>query len=336
MPPLVPLSSEFHRVAVLFGGGREHMPVIFISPAVLDAIDAGAAHGDPGLVYYRKELDKKLKAIKTKTHHQKFSQFFEQYSECLTYVLLVKRGLQLERINENPNKSPDFRTVASRPLFFEVKTLDFAAAPHAHDRHGKSSATRVIEKKSSPGIRTEINAIRPHGNATTPFEAIREVIRRIERNYKKDQFAFGPTFLVLPMTRTAIAADACSLASWYTQYRQKNTGHLWAIAANRVSEHFWEEGRIIGQLPDTGILRRRPEIAGIIFISTEWNLIKDTNALDTAFHLHGFWNREWPAAAKLLDTAPIRSKKVLVELCVAYNDTNDTQRAKLARLCSSP
>jgi hypothetical protein len=312
------------------------MPVIFISPAVLDAIDAGAAGGDAGLVYYRKQLDKKLKAIKTKTHHQKFSQFFEQYSECLTYVLLVKRGLQLERINENPNKSPDFRTVEARPLFFEVKTLDFAAAPYAHDRHGKSSATRVIEKKSPPGIQTEINAIRPHGNATTPLEAIREVIPRIERNYKKDQFAFGPTFLVLPMTRTAIVADACSLASWYTRYRQENTGHLWAIAANRISENFLEEGRTIGQLPDTGILRRRPEIAGIIFISTEWNLTKNTNALDTAFRLHGFWNCEWPTTANVTRYRADQIKKVLLELCVAYNDTNDTQRAKLARLCSSP
>jgi hypothetical protein len=36
MPTPSPLRSQFHRVAVLFKGGQEHVPVIFISPAVLD------------------------------------------------------------------------------------------------------------------------------------------------------------------------------------------------------------------------------------------------------------------------------------------------------------
>ena len=36
MPTPIPLRSQFHRVAVLFKGGQEHVPVIFISPAVLD------------------------------------------------------------------------------------------------------------------------------------------------------------------------------------------------------------------------------------------------------------------------------------------------------------
>jgi hypothetical protein len=312
------------------------MPVIFIAPAVLDAIDTGAAKDDPVLAYYRRELEKKLKAIKASTDHQKFSQFFEQYSESLTYLLITERGLRLERMTENSDKSPDFRAVLPHSLFFEVKTLDFAAAPYAHDRHSKSSATKVLEKTKSFGLETTTSAIRPHGNATTPFQAIEEVRSRIERNYKKGQFEYGPTFLVLPLNRTGIEADACSLASWYTQYKLKNTGHLWALAANRAGANYWEEGRAIGKLPDIGILRKRPEVAGIIFIRTEWHLTQDMDALNTAFHLHGFWNREWTSAFGITRYRADKIKKLLIGICHAYNDTNDSQRAKLAKLCPSP
>jgi hypothetical protein len=97
-----------------------------------------------------------------------------------------------------------------------------------------------------------------------------------------------------------------------------------------------QDGRIIGQLADSGILRRRPEIAGIIFIRTEWHLIKGTNALNTAYHLHGFWNREWSIATNVTPYRADKIKKVLVGICVAYNDTNHTRRAKLARLCACP
>ena len=152
MPQFIPLRTQFHRVDVLFKGGHEHTPVIFVSPAVLDAIDAGAANGDPALFHYRRELEKKLKVITAPTHHQTFSQFFEQYSEALTYLLLTKRGSRLERITERPDKSPDFRASTRAPVYFEVKTLDFVAAPYAHERTGKSSATKVLEQKKQRGL----------------------------------------------------------------------------------------------------------------------------------------------------------------------------------------
>ena len=336
MPPLIPLRTQFHRVAVLFRGRQEHMPVIFVSPAVLDAIDTGAANGDPALSNYRRELEKKLKVITAPTHHQGFSQFFEQYSEALAYLLLTRRGLQLERITESPNKSPDFRTSTGAPLYLEVKTLDFAAAPCAHERTGKSTATKVLEQKKQRGLQTTASAIRPHGNARTSFEAIRKVTPRVERNYKPGQFQFGPTFLVLPLNRTAIHADSCSLASWYTQYGFRNTGQLWAVAANRAGEDYWEEGRVVGKLPDTGILRRRTEIAGIIFVRTEWHRTQDPDALDRAFHLQGLWNSQWRTAVGVGRYRADQIKKVLIGVCDAYNDTNDRRRVILARLCPAP
>jgi len=312
------------------------MPVIFVSPAVLDAIDSGATSGDPTLSFYRRKLEANLKAITAIHDHQQFSQFFERYSEALAYLLLTKRGLKLERIAENSDKSPDFRTAASRELFFEVKTLDFAAAPYAHDRHGKSSATKVIDQTKRPGLGSTTSAIRPHGGARTSFEVIREVMPRIERNYKKGQFRLGPTFLVLPLTRTAIQADECSLASWFTQYRRKNTGHLWALAAGRTGDRFLDAGIVVGKLPEPGILRKRAEIAGIIFVTTDWNLARDPLALTKAFQLHGIWNRKWTGPGRFTRHRIEQVKKQFVQVCDAHNDTKDRQRAKLARSCPFP
>lgn len=120
------------------------------------------------------------------------------------------------------------------------------------------------------------------------------------------------------------------------QYGFRNTGHLWAVAANREGEDYWEGGRVVGKLPDTGILRRRTEIAGIIFVWTELNHTRDQDALDNAFHLQGFWNSQWRAAAGVSRYRADQTKRLLIGVCDAYNDTNNRRRAANARLCPAP
>jgi hypothetical protein len=94
------------------------------------------------------------------------------------------------------------------------------------------------------------------------------------------QNAARPTLLVVSLVRLGVPQNASQLR------RRLNidldcgvapSGHLFAIAANQLGDpHFdyssqWFGVRDTGPLSEAGILRDHDEIAGMVFLETEWS-----------------------------------------------------------------
>jgi hypothetical protein len=124
---------------------------------------------------------------------------------------------------------------------------------------------------------------------------------QIAANVKMGQFSEAPTFLVVPMIRTAVRqrGEELTRTRYDAHLGGRVTGHLWAIAAAPLGEHFHDATRHspaadLGPLSRAGIFVDFPFVAGMIFIHTEWNELGNADfALpfpDRAFRTFGIWN----------------------------------------------
>lgn len=295
---LLPVIQEINN----YGG---NFISIFLSRSVVEEIDERGAQADATLDDKRTRMRRIIQRGKWPYDPNAFNALFEIYHEALFYLLADGRGVALTGIPEKQLPTPDFETVAQPKESFEIKTIDFAGGQFAYELltedalNGRIATEQEAKKR---GIGTSTRVISPHGDAKDTKEAVERVMRQIGGNVKQGQFGQDPTFLVIPMERTALRRRSEELQPTRYDHVMGGTvsGHLWTIAAHKAGEPFLDAtldlpAHDMGALNRAGILRDFPFIRGIIFINTEWNELGsadfvDRTVLAKAYQLLGIWN----------------------------------------------
>jgi hypothetical protein len=293
---LLPIIREINA----YGG---NWTCAFLRRSIVEEIDRLADAGDTTLVAKRARIRDALRRGKWPYDPPAFNAIFETYHEALFYLVSASRGV-LIGIPEGGASTPDFATRSDFKEHFEVKTIDFAGGQHAYKPITEGGLDEKIKAEAEArrrGIGVGTMVLNPHGKATNNREAIEQVMRQIAGNVKAPQFQAAPTFLVLPMIRTALRTRAEDLA---TALRHPVTGatvngHLWTIAAHEVGAPFSSSESTIehdvAPLNQAGVLLDFPFVRGIVFLHTEWNRLPsadiiDPQAVTDAYRLLGIWN----------------------------------------------
>jgi hypothetical protein len=287
--------------------------------------------GDAALRAKRQNIRSLLESGHWPSDFENFNRIFEVYHEALFYILSRRKGVALESIAEAENQTPDFRTARAPIEQFEVKTIDFAGGAHAYEpimEEGLRANIIASEEARRKGMAFTERLIAPDANAKNSLDAIERVMRQIDRNVRIGQFVDRPTFLVVPMIRTALRSRAEELLP----LRQADnlggevSGHLWTIAAHHAGAPFLDatldhSARRLGLLTRVGILGDHRYVRGMIFLHTEWSGLTGSNFHepfpDRAFSLLGIWNNNWEAPLGVSDV-PI-SQSVFRQICDDYS-----------------
>ena len=173
----------------------------------------------------------------------------------------------------------------------------------------------------------------PHGGGVDHTNAVKQTIRKIKGNLKSGQYAARPTLLVVSLARLGISqrlADLRRRRDVDEDCGEAPSGHLFAIAANRLEDsyfdrsHKWFGVRDTGPLDEAGVLLDHPYIAGIVFLQTTWPKIGDLNSIYRGVRFYGVWNCAWEAEA-FTPAQRAEARRVFDRLCDAWNDTFDSQ-----------
>ena len=292
---LLPVLQEISEI-----GGN--FTSILISKGVLAEIERRADDGDETMETYRSEIRHSIDRIASPQDFAGFNAFFEIYHEALFYLIAANRSLSIARIKESSHKTPDFCTVGEIKEAFEVKTIDFSGGQWAYGDITKQGLKRQEEARSrasKKGFGSAVGVVSPHGDARNLLEAVRRVIRQIDGNVKKGQFAEAQTILVVNMARTAITLEADGLKPLYfdADIGEELSGPMWAIAARLAGDCFYYTDRdsvgVVTEILDVaGILRDNTFVRGLIFVDTIWHKLDPPNDEfpSDAFKLFGIWN----------------------------------------------
>lgn len=299
----------------------------FTCRAVIDEIDHLAEAGDIAMKSKHNRLEELLRKGDWPTDHDAFKSIFETYHEALFYILACRRSVQLEHIPEVHHPTPDFRTTSTPIEQFEVKTIDFSGGTRAHRinmEEGLDANVDAAEEAHRTGFGMRARVISPQGDATDSLEAIDRAMAQIGGNVKAKQFNEYPTFLVLPMIRTALRTSAEELCPrrFDGAHGGKVSGHLWTIAAHDCGAEFYDstperKAHCLGDLKRAGILWDYPFIRGIIFLHTQWSSLPGSDSYepfpDPAFGFFGIWNSTYcpPPGVSLTDPA----SSVFAKIC---------------------
>jgi hypothetical protein len=298
----------------------------FISRAVIDEIDRLADLGDATLTAKRGELLHVINRGNWPDDAQSFSALFEIYYEGLFHILASLKGVALRAIPTQKSSTPDFATVQLPTEQFEMKTIDFSGGSFAYApimKDGLVARTEASAVANKSGVGFGVQVVKPHGSAKNIKEAIEKVMSQIGGNVKTGQFQNHPTFLVVPMIRTAIRAQSEELLRIRNVHEWGGdvSGHLWTIAASPLGEHFLDalphhDAADLGPLNRAGILADFPFVAGVIFLDTTWHKLGSADFAapfpPDAFKLHGIWNDDY---VPLDQTAPRTANSAFYRLC---------------------
>jgi hypothetical protein len=308
---------------------------IRIRQPMLDAIDNGAQN-DATLRYVRDKLHDKMQQWSGLQDHGSFSEFFEAYYEGVFYLAAFHRGVMLRSVPAGTNKgnTPDFETIEQPPANFEIKTIDLSDPDRTYNKimaDGLDAKLEAQAQAKRSGIGTAARTIAPHGAAKNFKEVVEQVMKKIDSNIKAGQYQAAPTILVVSTARTSLHQRAEDLRKWlpWPPHQQPSSGHLYAIAARRVDEHFffpsdWTMADL-GPLSRAGILRDYAFIAGLIFLATEGSQSNSPEPVKGVYLLNGIWNADWEKNNPFGPQATVRAKKLFETLCDAWNDTEDSR-----------
>lgn len=324
------------------------------SRVVIDLIDAGAAHDD-SLARIRRKIVETIDAVQGKRNHTRFSKVFEAYSEGIVYLVAQHRDVALEALVDGKRtgvKTPDFATRSAPTVGLEVKTIDVFSPAQTYDaamdqgfeaNYAAEEAARAAAARDplGRGVGSAVTDFNPHGEGAEFRDAIIQTTRKIRNNVKSGQYATYPTFLVVSLVRLSIRDRAVHLRRRLdldTNWNERPSGHLFAIAAAQPNERHYDYARghpgitDTGDLQGVGILVDHPEIAGIIFLHSSWSDSNKPDAIATAFRFHGIWNLAWEAASPFTPPEKAEAKRIFEQLCNAWNDTDDSRADEIPDL----
>jgi hypothetical protein len=277
------LRTEALRIQQMISAITTNWAMFRMEAPILDLIEAGAANGDKVLKQTMRDLLPSLKAITKVEDYNTINQAYEFYAEAAAYLLLKDRGLLLTRTEGtggHGEKRPDFRCDHPNGTFYiEVKTLDFQDGWIRH----KEVALDALESKAeldararAPGVHIgnpiEISSHRP---GTDSVNRIETIIKKIKGNVKKDQLNYGPTILIVDLSRLLCDADdPSSLVPVYFDETAQScvSGELWHVGFGEVGDcifvrpEFEGKSNLGGKLKETGVYVDNPELMAIAFI----------------------------------------------------------------------
>ncbi|MES2898033.1 MAG: hypothetical protein V4759_18555 [Pseudomonadota bacterium] len=316
-----------------------------LSKPVLDTIDAGVP-ADPSLAMIQAKILEKVAAYRGKRDHKGFNQIFEAYTEGVIYLVARdRRRLNLNALSDGAKygKTSDFCTTTEPAIGLEVKTINVVDPERtidaAMDRGFEAGYEALEEARAEAaaagqsGIGFATTEFAPHGPEADPKDAVRQVVQKIKGNLKSGQYAARPTLLVVSLVRLGVHqgwADLRQRLDIDEDCGVAPSGHLYAIAAHRLEEsyfdrsHKWFGVRDAGELAEQGVLRDHDYIAGIVFLQTIWHRGGDPDAIETGFRFYGVWNDEWTAKG-FTSAQKAEARRVFDQLCDGWNDTHNSQ-----------
>ena len=318
---------------------------IHLSKPVLDAIDAGV-ETDASLKMIRAKVLEAFSACNGKRDHLGFNKIFEAYSEGVIYLIARRRrhvDLQAVPDGSNLGKTSDFVTSAAPQVGFEVKTINVVDPARTIDAamdQGFWQSYEALEKARAqsvatgrPGIGFAEGTFAPHGEGANPNDAVSQTASKIKQNLKSGQYAKRPTLLIVNLVRLSVFQNWSNLRQRLeidTNWGEAPSGHLYAIAAQRLDDpfftqsHKWPDIRDAGPLPQQGVLRDHEYIPAIVFLQTIWNKCQDDDVIETGFRFYGVWNDEWTGDGFTAEQKA-EARRVFDQICDGWNDTHDSQ-----------
>jgi len=271
---------------------QNHLGYITINPLLnafsLDMCqEIDAAENDDFIRKTRGNILKRLKNYEI-GYHVELQQALRDYSEAATYLSLKSKGLLLEKVPENTNKTPDFKVnLEGKEFFIEIKTLGFGGGEENYIKAIEQGldAQVSIENQLKAGntIAIAITAINPLEQGEQDYSYSRQkdfietIIRKIKGLIKQGQFESGSTILLIDLSLIPIPADwkVNSLPIFPLIQKQKIkslvSGIFWHSAFGKENERIFSpiefegDANIKSELSIEGILNKNDFIKALCF-----------------------------------------------------------------------
>ena len=221
----------------------------------------------------------------------RLQEFVQTVGEAQFWMLAKSRGVVLERIPEQSNKTPDFRAVGGNgndAPCFEVKTLSVAEGTLNLGSMDESSfqAQLDLSRKAGQGERIAIalQEVAPHGqikDGRYQTAIIRNLIDKATNNIKRGQYQDAPTCLVLNLLLIDAHYDGNAslrpVAFGYPEPWNVRSGAFWALAFGKVGHlvlgnpEFEGKPSVEGHLEREGVLESFPEVQALLLVIQPWN-----------------------------------------------------------------
>lgn len=262
----------------------------FLSDVVKEV--SNAAKDDKVLRNYNEILIRIADSSNFALNPKKTNEFAQVLGEAHFYLLCKNKDIELTRIKEGKDKTPDFKAIED-DIHFEVKTISVVSGSMGIQKSLEDSlgAQIEIERQLNKGERSAFGetVIQPYGNK--PYKngkghitaVIETLIEKCAQNIKPGQFPNEKSFLVLnlsiiPPYRTDNTVLRPAYCDDY-MFTKALTGELWMMAFAKIGmpilgipefegkpcvESFSEK---IGILCDSNF----SNLAGILFMIHPWH-----------------------------------------------------------------
>ena len=209
------LRDEALRVKLMLSAYTINWPMQLIDLDTLDSFETGAKNGDQVLTGAVKDLLAHLKRVLQPEDYAAMGAAYEIYEETVSYLLLKSRNLTLLRTpgtGGHGEKRPDFECNHSLGTFYiEVKTLDVQDGWVQHKEiayEGLDAKAELDGRARTPGVHVgDAVEITAHRAGSSVVDRIETAIKKIKGNAKMDQLRYGPTILLVNLTRLFMDAD---------------------------------------------------------------------------------------------------------------------------------
>lgn len=219
-----------------------------------------------------------------------FQEFVQAVGEAQFWMMAKARGVDLERIPEKSQRTPDFRLAGDgeRAPCFEVKTLSVTGGIHnlGQINEGSFQAQLSLSQQANDGkqIATAIHEAAPHGvikDGKSLTTIIRNLIDKTTNNIKSGQYSDAPTCLVLNLLLIDGHWNGNSglrpVTFGHPESWNIRSGVFWNLAFGKVGHlvfgipEFEGKPTVEGELEREGILEANPDIQALLLIVHDWN-----------------------------------------------------------------
>ena len=197
----------------------------------------------PEFIEYKKELNALISNNNFGVDGKLTEQFSQILGEAQFIAICLKKGIAIERVPEDVNKTPDFKMkLELQELFFEIKTPSVINGSHGITLAQESSLNSKIDIETQiakgKNVVFGVSESQPYANKVKQNNTIlgvsNELLEKARRNIKVGQFSNPNTFLVLnlsiiPPLETKVKALRPAYPCDYL-FPKAVTGELWMIA----------------------------------------------------------------------------------------------------------
>lgn len=278
------LQTEALRLKQMINSLTVNWSLFRIDDAILHEIQRGASSGDAVLAQAQADLHSAFVSITQPTDYSGISQAYEIFEEALVYITLRDRKLPLSRTPGTggyAQKRPDFQCDHALGRFYvEVKTLDFQDGWIRHDaiaNEGLDAKAKLDGRARVPGVHVgDAICISAHRPGSTATDRIETAIKKIKGNLKREQVTYGPTILVVDLSRLSLdGGHASALVPTYYESTLEScvSGELWHVAFGEPNDlilacpSFEGQSNIDRRLRETGVYLEYPELMALVFMS---------------------------------------------------------------------